>query len=60
MLTVDGVRNSSKVQLNSFIHKLTTEAIVSQYVNMSCNENVVQNQTVQNGKLMKHLYENHD
>ena len=60
MLTVDGVRNFSKMQLNTFFYKLTTEAIVRQYVHMSCDGNVVHRQTIQNGKLMKHLKKNQD
>ena len=58
MLTVAGVRNFSKIQANGFFHKLTAKAIVRQYVDMSCAENVVHRQTIQNGKIMKHLYEN--
>ena len=31
-----------------------------QYVNMYCDENVVQRQTIEKGKLMNPLYENQD
>ena len=60
MLTVDGVRNFGKVQLNSLFHKLMTKAIVRHYVHMSGDGNVVHGLTIQNGKLKKHLYENKD
>ena len=56
MLTISGVKNFGKMQSNSFFHKLAAKAIVRQYVDILCDENIVHTQTIQNGKIMKHLH----